>query len=95
MLIQIVFILDVVSLVSVFVALDVQAEDVVDGIIYVFDYDGGTYGGADYFPCDIELAPAQEGEAAPSKNVTSVVESLKAAKTYFNLPIAKQMSLKK
>lgn len=72
-----------------------EDEDVVDGIIYVFDYDGGTYGGADYFPCDIELAPAQEGEAAPSKNVTSVVESLKAAKTYFNLPIAKQMSLKK
>ena len=72
-----------------FVNYSYNGEDVVDGIINVFQAMGDdekmhTYLGADYIPCNIVLKAAEQAEA-PAKNIRTVVESLNDARSFFNV----------
>ena len=68
-----------------FVNYSYNDDDPVDGIINIFWIDeDGPYLGADYIPCNIVLKAAEQSEA-PAKSIKTVVESLKEARSFFNV----------
>ena len=72
-----------------FVNYSYNGEDVVDGLIAVFEAMGDDdqmhlYLGANYIPCSIVLTPAEQAEA-PAKSIKTVAQSLEAARSFFNV----------
>lgn len=78
-----------------FVNYSYNGEDVVDGIINLFEAMGDdeqmhTYLGADYIPCNIVLTPAEQAEA-PAKSIKTVAQSLEEARSFFNVKATRIM----
>lgn len=78
-----------------FVNYSYNGEDVVDGIINLFeamedDEQMHTYLGADYIPCNIVLTPAEQSEA-PAKSIKTVAQSLEEARSFFNVKATRIM----
>ena len=66
-----------------------EGENTVDGIIYAFVDEGDFCGGSDNIPCSIVLS--QPAPKTVSKDLRTVVESLKASRDIFGLRTAKIM----